>query len=657
MTVPIQPPPPVNAVITIQPVTTTVPNRDSAPSSNPLSAVPSGTTVEGFVVNRDAQNNPILRTSLGDLKVTSDVFLKTGSLVLFKVDATVASLARILTVDGLSPQDYSAQSARGLTRDTISSSALQPTLPNAQTQAGKPTAPVLQAIILQPQTQLQAPSLLATSLAAAQSGPLPILAQLAQLRAGTQIKLRLLDLKLPPVAIALGGLPESNKLDQFLPPKAPAAQPQPARPETAAPTIAASITKPIATAATGAAAALSTSASGATTATPAQKPIATTITNAPAVTANVVAGIPVPEDELQPLKTAIIARQEAVVTQVLSKLASPLIEPEPAHSDAKTPATTNRSEAPPTNARNVSAQTVTQPSAPNQIVANVIGHDADGANILHTTFASLKIYTAQPLPTGTTLLVQAEIEPQLPQATATTAPLRSTSPVAGSSPLAVFDEAIAWLQTNQPDLAREVQLRLPNISHKLASGLLSYIAAIKGGNITEIFGKRAMRMMELDAPELFAKLRQSGNDMQRGLIDSPLQHWSAVPLPLLFGHELHQAQLYISKEPPEDKNSGNIQARGQRFVLELDVSEFGPMQFDGFIRERQNLKSFDLMVRTHSALPSDVNQGIQAIFTNSMQVVGMVGQVIFQHGRQHFIHPLAEMPGTPPGGGDNTILA
>jgi hypothetical protein len=117
MTIPIQPPAPVNTVITIQPVATAIPNRDSAPGANPLATLPAGTTVEGFVVNRDAQNNPILRTPLGDLRITSDVFLKTGSEVVFRVDTSQASLARIVTVDGLSPQEYSAQSSRGLTQD------------------------------------------------------------------------------------------------------------------------------------------------------------------------------------------------------------------------------------------------------------------------------------------------------------------------------------------------------------------------------------------------------------------------------------------------------------------------------------------------------------------------------------------------------------
>ncbi|MBX9726554.1 MAG: hypothetical protein K2X09_04740, partial [Rickettsiales bacterium] len=126
MTIPIQAAPPVNPVITIQPVTTTIPNRDSTASANPLANVASGTLVEGFVVNRDAQSNPILRTPLGDLRITSEVFLKTGSEVVFRVDTSQSSLARIVTVDGLTPQDYSAQASRGLTQDTISPSSLQP---------------------------------------------------------------------------------------------------------------------------------------------------------------------------------------------------------------------------------------------------------------------------------------------------------------------------------------------------------------------------------------------------------------------------------------------------------------------------------------------------------------------------------------------------
>src|SRR6185369_5071820 len=99
MDTPIQAPAAVNPIATIQPVVAALSQHATGGAPSPLSTVPAGTIVEGFVINRDAQNNPIVRTAIGDLKVTSEVFLKTGSEIVFRVDTTQSSLARILTVD------------------------------------------------------------------------------------------------------------------------------------------------------------------------------------------------------------------------------------------------------------------------------------------------------------------------------------------------------------------------------------------------------------------------------------------------------------------------------------------------------------------------------------------------------------------------------
>ncbi|MFZ4541061.1 MAG: hypothetical protein ACOYNL_04520 [Rickettsiales bacterium] len=599
---------PVNANITIQPVAPEAAGRNSTKTSSPLANLTNGTTVEGFVVNRDGQNNPILRTALGDLKVTSEVFLKTGSEVIIKVDASQAFLARIISVDGQTPQDYSAQSARGLTKDTISASALQPSLANLQ--AGKPgaaaSAPQLQAIILQGIPQPV--STLATTLAAAQSGPVAILTQLAKLRPGTPIRLTLLDLKLPPLPVSLGSIPSNNsKLDRLLTPQPSASQP---------PTV--QSREPIAQATTSS--------------TQAAKFALTQAPEAPIANEPFIA-----KDELKPLQTAIQQRQAGTAAQFLVKTPeNSLLQPRPED-----------------------ARNQTQPTAPNQLVANVIGHDADGANILHTPFASLKMYTAQPMPSGTNLLLQVDIEPQHTPPTDST-PIATQNTFANpastlTGELASLDEAIAWLATNHPDAARDVQQRLPVMGQKLASSMLFFIANIKQSGASEVFGKRALRLIELGAPDLLNRLRQDISRIDTGLNDSPLQNWTTLPLPMLFGQELVQARLYIGK-PPEEEKAQSIQSHGQRFVLEVDMSHLGAMQFDGFVRSRDAGKTFDLMVRSDRPLTDDVTQGIRGIFENSLAITGLAGQVVFQHGSQYFVRPQAEMARGPQDDG-NTILA
>ncbi len=628
---PVQPAPPVNATITIQPVTVTAPNRETTPADHPLANVPTGTLVEGFVINRDAQNNPILRTPMGDLKVTSDVFLKTGSEVVFRVDTSQTSLARILTVDGLSPQEYSEQNSHGITRDTISATALQSPLANAAAQTGKAATPtLLQAIILQNQPTA---SVLPNTLTLAQNGPMNVLSQLALLSAGTPIKLMLLDLKLPPLPVALNTVPGSNALNTLLPnpPTAgnlPQAQPPQIGTQISTPQAPATQPQPGNAPAVNAAALPQAPNTQATPANATAQPLPQSAQTAPVAPNAPLANAP------------LLQVQTQLVTASTTPQNLPQTAPAPL---AAAPATA----------------TITQPNAPNQLVASVIGHDADGGNILHTGGPSLKLYTPQPLPTGTTLLVEATVETPPNASAPIITPLTQTgqTPATTTTPLTTLDAAVNWLLTNHPDLGHELQQRLPSLSPHLASNLLSYIGAIKSGDVNELIGRRNAKLLELGAPELFARLRQQVGDMQAALTDSPSLHWQMLTLPIWVGQELEQARLYISKEPPEKESAVVKPERGQRFVLEVGLSELGSIQFDGFVKQKQTAKNFDLMVRTDDTLPAEISQGIRDIFSNASQITGMSGQIIFQQGRQHFIHPEAEIGRPGPSGGAHTILA
>jgi hypothetical protein len=627
MIFPIQPPIPpantaattsVNTVVTIQAINSASAVGEGSGGASPLSTLANGTTVQGFVVNRDAQNNPILRTAIGDLRVTSEVFLKTGSEVTIRVDNTLSSLARIVAVDGLSPQDYNnlTQAARSaLTKDTITPSTLQTLAPSTNTtKAGAPpAAPVLQAIILQGQPAATTPSLLTAALAATQSGPVQALAQLAQLRAGTPIRLTVLDLKLPPIPVALGALPASNKLEGLLPPTTPT------------PTAQSQTSTPIANPAL-----LGADVQSAETV---QK--TTLLTSAPPA-----------QDEIEALQSNFSQKVITTATLQATKAAEPLLNP-----PAQIVTVSNNSAAPKTAER---PELIA--AGPNQISVSVIGHDADGANIIHTPFATLKAYTPQPLPSGTTLLVTAQVETDttiLPSTTIAEEQLASIAPTSDKA----IDDVLAWMIANQPDAALQLRQQLPDIQRNLASSLLFFIAAIKGGDLGAMIGKRGLRVLETTAPELLARMRAEVGQIQATISDSPMSNWTLYPLSMMAGNELQHARLYVGKDPNENNEAQPTNGRGQRFVLEVELSQLGPMQFDGFVRSKDGKKSFDLMVRSANPLEPALSHEIRTIFENSAAITGLKGQLIFQEGNQHFIRPMADTKPRANGDGVNTILA
>lgn len=676
MTRPITAPPPVNATISVQPVGT--PNAQSESTSIPaaLANLAPGTTVSGFVVNRDALSNPILRTALGDVLVQSDVFLRTGSEVVFRIDPTLATRARIVTVDGLTPQDYSAQNTRGLQQDTITPSLLQPraTVANAATIAARAegNVPQLQAVVLQaaPVSATQIPPGVNPASLPPRFFAEAIPPALVRLAAGTPIQLTVLDIRLPPVPVSLAALPDVDLPPQLLSP-APAST-APASPTPAAAPTTTSVTNaiPTPTAAPTASAAPPTTPATPVPSAPVNAASATIVPNSNPIPENA-RPTALPANPAPPAVNSTALGSVATATPAASTQASPTTSAAtvavPANSGAvpvaaatnttpPLPQTPAAFSIPPTPVTPRSPiLDATNPAAP-LLSATVIGHEADGATILQTRFATLKLYTPQPLPTGSTLTVQAEIAPE----TAALIP----SNVVGDELLSFttisrdwqnLSDALTLLQTGNAAVLREALQHLPSLGSRFTSSVIFLLSAIKGGNVRELLGARVTGRIATIAPELLGKLQQDVVQMQQFYVDSPLNQWAGLTVPMLFGQELHQARLYIRRD---DSAAGHAEpgSKGQRFIIEVDMTQLGDIQFDGFVRSVSADKTFDLMIRTARALPADIQHGIRGVFQTAADVTGLKGQITFQQGSQHFVRPLASAARETPSGGDSQAI-
>jgi hypothetical protein len=287
--------------------------------------------------------------------------------------------------------------------------------------------------------------------------------------------------------------------------------------------------------------------------------------------------------------------------------------------------------------------------------AAVIGHEADGANILHTKFATIKLYTPQPLPTGTTLTLRAEVSAAMPPPSITPLTDELQTITALTRDWQHLGDALNELQAQNPALAHDFLQQMPGLGPKLTSNLLFFMAAVRGGDVNEWLGKSMVNRLKFSAPDFLKRLDSDMSQMQQFFMQSPLNQWSGMMLPMLFGNELQQARLYIRKE--DDHKTTGPNDRGQRFIIEVDMSQLGDLQFDGFIRSFDQSKSFDLIIRSSRALHADLSHGIRDVFDNALQLTGLKGQLAFQQGAQHFVRPLADGQSTRSGGAPNTILA
>jgi hypothetical protein len=77
-----------------------------------LANFPIGSVVSGFIINRDAAGNPILRTDSGDIAFASNFFLKIGSEVTIRIEHLAGNTsAHLLTVNGQAPEIAVTQTA------------------------------------------------------------------------------------------------------------------------------------------------------------------------------------------------------------------------------------------------------------------------------------------------------------------------------------------------------------------------------------------------------------------------------------------------------------------------------------------------------------------------------------------------------------------
>lgn len=622
--------PPISNLVSITPLTTSPASRDATSVPTQLVGVAPGTTIEGFVVNRDAQSNPILRTALGDVLVKSDVFIKTGSEVVFRVDTTQPGHARILSIDGLPPQDYTAANARGMSSDTINATQMPSAAQAAQQAgvAGKAAAAPLTALLVST-TPLPAATIASNPLlAAVAAGTAPITPGLLKLTQGAQLQIKLLQISLPapdekPAEQKISGTPAP--LSATLSTAAPSPEAKQLAPQSMANAKTAQLAVP-----------------------DAPEPSAPSL--ATLVQRN---GLPAELPNLAPQATIAAIKAQVVATNLPLPPAGEKPAVAPSTPAPVYPSTPNSLPPAPSSARTMPTSAPT-PAVEKHLVekhpagmpAYVIGHEGDDATILQTPVGTLKMYLPQKLPIGTAVRMDVQLRPS-PLANDPSKPLPvETNITTLAQEWPALEEALTLLPLTHT-AARPLADAIPQIGPKLTSGLLFFIAAVKSGDLKQWVGGRALAALESRAPSLVERLKGDMAQLQTLLVDSPLQQWSSAMVPMLYQGQLEHARLFFRNDSESSDGKKKKSDGDQRFIVEVDTSHLGEVQFDGFVRKSQQAKQFDLIMRSSIPLPLELQQQVRATFETAMQTSGINGYLAFQQGSQHFVRPMADTGDLP----------
>lgn len=653
--------PPVNPAVLIQPISTSPTTPDSGQIPNAFANLPTGTLVEGFVVNRTLNQQPILRTSLGDVLVQSELFLKTGSEVVLRIDPSAAGRARIITVDGANPQDYAQQLAsRTITKDTILPSSLtatQTASPTANAPAGQMIAPLLRAILLQSPASA-APTSQAASVATASPLPAPtphaaqtsyvlpdgrtltiaptvITEELAKIASQSSFEIRVISSTVSQTSPTPPS-PAANNANAL------AASPENAEAAAAKTPTASNAALPSSAGATNTAApssntAISDNVEAAITAKPAV--IGLNASAPPLSTSATIAGQPTGSSSLTPPNAAPVPAAPtatSATSQPLPQNTSSPVTVAPLSALSTAPQTPIISQ------WHVPVALQNTANLSNAIPATVIGHEQDGGTVLQSPVGQMKVFTAQPLPNGAQLLFTIDAKP-LPAAPSAISwlPAAFSEVVPLLNDWQSLEDALAVITRTQPQLVHDVMARaIAQPDSKITASMLFFLSAVKGGDIRQLLGRNFMEMLEKDSPALAKKLASDFGQLHQAMREPVLQNWSMFILPMHYEREFNQLRLYVRHDDASDDKKSI--ATGQRFVLDMTLSHLGDMQLDGFIRKLDTNKHFDLVLRTATPWPPELQQQVRGIYEAALGATGMRGAMQIQVGAQFFARPLQE---------------
>jgi hypothetical protein len=168
---------------------------------------------------------------------------------------------------------------------------------------------------------------------------------------------------------------------------------------------------------------------------------------------------------------------------------------------------------------------------------------------------------------------------------------------------------------------------------RMAANMMFFLKALGRGNISNWADDSTLRAIGKAKPGLLKKLEEDFTTLSKKSKEPTSTDWRIAYVPIQDDSGLHQ--IRIAQRDHQDEKEGDKEDAGTRFIIDIELTQMGEMQFDGLAKDRS--KKFDLIIRTHSTLAGHFRKDIHDIFENSMKAVGFEGNIIFQV-TSHFIN-------------------
>ncbi len=211
-------------------------------------------------------------------------------------------------------------------------------------------------------------------------------------------------------------------------------------------------------------------------------------------------------------------------------------------------------------------------------------------------------------------------------------------------------QIVDLLQQINPALTQSLAERvLPRPDAQLASNLLFFLAALRGGDARSWLGKDAVgRLSAGGGDAALDQLDRDFADINRLERKPGSGAWRASPLPIFDGRAILPVMLFSRQQQRKAEDDGADGSGGRqddgrstasRFVVELALTATGPLQLDGLLRA----KSLNLILRSCRPLAASAQRDIRGIFDDTLAATGCSGSLAYQVTQRFPVMPMQEM--------------
>ncbi|MBK1678522.1 hypothetical protein CKO38_18045, partial [Rhodospirillum rubrum] len=300
------------------------------------------------------------------------------------------------------------------------------------------------------------------------------------------------------------------------------------------------------------------------------------------------------------------------------------------------------------------------------LTGTVVASGGAAQPMVDTEIGRLAVSGRLGAPAGSSVVLQVVGRP-LPPVTQVPPPIPPlTGSGASASGWPALAEAMALLDQNATEAeaaGNPLVASTPRPGPMLAATLTSFVGALRaGGDAAKWPGEATLRSLEKmgrRGVELANKLRADLGDMaERPTTEKPTAgEWRVHTVPFLNGATIEPVRIILRRPPTEDgegEEAGKRRERGERFLVEVDLSRLGFLQFDGLYRRGGRM--LDMVVRSREALPPTMRGDITVLFNTALVTLGLGGQVMFEAGGP-FVRPPPESVAPPLAGPPGGLIA